>query len=171
MPASMRRAEVVPSALVALANLDDERMPRLDATLVRGIWRARRASGAQEQQAAPHRYDRLPVSPEPGQDRGPGGRSAMAVKVIVELKAKPGRRDELRSLIEELATRDRPSGYHGSTYYESLDDPDLLIDIADWESPEARSTHLAKAMAAGSYGPVLDLLAGPFRATVIRRLS
>ena len=55
----------------------------------------------------------------------------MAVKVIVELQAKPGRRDELRSLIEQLATRDRPSGYHGSTYYESLDDPDLLIDIAD----------------------------------------
>lgn len=94
----------------------------------------------------------------------------MAVKVIVELKAKPGRRDELRSLIEELATRDRPSGYQGSTYYESLDDPDLLIDIADWESPEARMTHLAKATAADAYAPVLERLAGPFRATVIRRL-
>jgi quinol monooxygenase YgiN len=94
----------------------------------------------------------------------------MAVKVVVELKAKPGRRDELRSLVEQLATRDRPAGYHGSTYYESLDDPDLLIDIADWESPDARTSHLAKAMAAGTYGPALELLAGPFRATVIRRL-
>jgi quinol monooxygenase YgiN len=94
----------------------------------------------------------------------------MAVKVIVELQARPGRRYELRSPIEQLAARDRPSGYHGSTYYESLDDPDLLIDIADWESPEARTTHLAKATTAGSYGPVVELLAGPFRATVIRRL-
>jgi len=94
----------------------------------------------------------------------------MAVKVIVELKAKPARRDELRSLIERLASQDRPDGYHGSTYYESLDDPDLLIDIADWESPEARTTHLAQATAAGAYGPVLELLAEPFRATVIRRL-
>jgi quinol monooxygenase YgiN len=94
----------------------------------------------------------------------------MPVKVIVELKAKPGRREELRSLIEELTTRDRPIGYYGSTYYESLDDPDLLIDIADWESSAARTTHLAEAMAAGVYGPVLELLAGPFRATVIRRL-
>jgi quinol monooxygenase YgiN len=94
----------------------------------------------------------------------------VAVKVIVELKAKPGRRDELRSLIEQLATRDRPSGYHGSTYYESFDDADLLIDIADWESPEARTTHLAEAMAAGAYGPVLELLAAPIRAMVIRRL-
>ena len=95
----------------------------------------------------------------------------MAVKVIVELKAKPGRRDEMRSLIEQLATRDRPGGYHGSTYYESVDDPDLLIDIADWESPDARTMHLAEAMATGAYGPVLELLAGPVRATVIRRLS
>ena len=94
----------------------------------------------------------------------------MAVKVIVELKAQPGRRDELRSLIEQLATRDRPSGYHGSTYFESLDDPDLLIDIADWESPEARTDHLATATAAGAYAPALELLAGPIRATVIRRL-
>jgi len=105
-----------------------------------------------------------------GRDRGRAERSAVAVKVIVELKAQSGRRDELRSLIEELARRDRPSAYQGSTYYESLDDPDLLIDIADWESPEARTTHLANAMAAGAYGPVLELLAAPFRATVIRRL-
>ena len=94
----------------------------------------------------------------------------MSVKVIVELKARSGRRDELRALIEQLAGRDRPSGYHGSTYYESLDDPDLLVDIAEWDSPEARTAHLAQAMADGAYGPVLELLAGPFRATVIRPL-
>ncbi len=94
----------------------------------------------------------------------------MAVKVIVELKARPRRRDELRSLIEQLTTGDRPSGYYGSTYYESIDDPDLLIDIADWESPEARTAHLERAMAVGAYDPVLELLAGPFRATVIRPL-
>ena len=95
----------------------------------------------------------------------------MAVRVIVELTAKPGRRDELRSRIEALATREQPAGYHGSTYYESLDDPDLLIDIADWESAEARTTHLAEAMDAGTYGPAFELLAGPVRTTVIRRLT
>lgn len=94
----------------------------------------------------------------------------MAVKVIVELQAKPGRRDELRGMIEALATAEPPDGYHGSTYYESLDDPDVLIDIADWDSPEARTSHLEKSMAAGDYAPVLELLAGPFRASVIRRL-
>ena len=95
----------------------------------------------------------------------------VAVKVIVELKAAPGRRDELRSRIEEIAARDRPDGYLGSTYYESPDDPDLLVDIADWASPEARTTHLAEAAATGAYAPVLELLEGPVRTTVIRRLS
>jgi quinol monooxygenase YgiN len=94
----------------------------------------------------------------------------MAVKVIVELKARPGQRDELRSVIERLAAADPPGGYHGSNYYESLDDPDLLIDIADWETPEARTAHLEKSMAAGAYAPALELLAGPFRVTVIRQL-
>jgi quinol monooxygenase YgiN len=95
----------------------------------------------------------------------------MAVKVIIELKARSGRRDELRTIIEQVASRDRPPQYHGSTYYESLDDPDMLIDIADWESPDARTAHLEKAMAAGTYADVLELLAAPFRATVIRALA
>lgn len=95
----------------------------------------------------------------------------MAAKVIVELHAKAGQRDELRSSIERIAAIDPPPGYHGSTYYESPDDPDLLVDIADWESPEARTMHLATATAAETYAPVLELLAGPVRATVIRRLA
>jgi quinol monooxygenase YgiN len=95
----------------------------------------------------------------------------MAVKVIVELKASAGRRDELRSVIEQMAAADPPSGYHGSAYYESLDDPDLLIDIAEWDSAEARTAHLAQAMAAGTYEPALALLDGPIRATVSRRLA
>ena len=94
----------------------------------------------------------------------------MGVKVIVELPAKPGRRDELRSLIETIASLEPPTGYRGSTYYESPDDPDLLIDIADWESAEARTTHLAAAAAAGTYAPAFELLAAPARATVVRRL-
>jgi quinol monooxygenase YgiN len=95
----------------------------------------------------------------------------MAIKVVVELQAQPGRRDELRSLVEKLATTHRPSGYLGSTYYETLDNPDVLIDIADWESAEARTAHLQESMAAGAYDPVLELLAAPFRAIVIRPLS
>ena len=96
----------------------------------------------------------------------------MAIRVIVELPAKPGRRAELKSLLESMVARHGPSqrGFLGSTRYEVLDNPDLLIEIADWESAEARVAHMEEAAATGAYEPLLELLAAPFRATVIRQL-
>ena len=85
----------------------------------------------------------------------------MAVKVIVELKAKP--RAPRRVAIAYRAGRHPRSTDRlpRELVLRGPDDPDLLIDIADWESPEERATHLAKAMAAGTYGPVLELRRGP----------
>ena len=59
----------------------------------------------------------------------------MAIKVIVELQAKPGRRNELQSLIENLVAKHGPDqrGFLGSTRYEVLDNPDMLVEIAEWE--------------------------------------
>lgn len=96
----------------------------------------------------------------------------MAITVIVELKARPGRRDELRSLLDDLVGTEGPGqrGFLGSTRYEVLDDPDALVEIADWESAEARMEHLEQAAATGAYAPLTELLAAPFRATVIRQL-
>ena len=97
----------------------------------------------------------------------------MAIKVIIELRAKPGRRAELKSLIESLVAQQGPSqpGFLGSTRYEVLDDSDVLIEIAEWESAEARIAHLHESAATGAYAPLLEVLAAPFRATVIRQLS
>jgi quinol monooxygenase YgiN len=96
----------------------------------------------------------------------------VAIKVIVELQAKPGRRDELRRLLEDLIATEGPSqqGFLGSTRYEVLDTPDMLVEIADWEAAEAREAHLRAAAASGAYAPLLELLAAPFRVTVIRPL-
>ena len=96
----------------------------------------------------------------------------MAIKVIVELKAQPGRRDELKSLFETMLAQQRPSlrGFLGSTRYEVLDDPDMLVEVADWESAEARDAHMREAAAAGVYAPLAELVAAPFRATVLRPL-
>ncbi len=96
----------------------------------------------------------------------------MAIKVIVELQAKPGRRAELESLIESIVAEHGPSehGFLGSTRYEVLDDPDLLIEIAEWESAEARVTHMQESAGSGTYEPLLEMLAAPFKATVIRQL-
>ena len=96
----------------------------------------------------------------------------MAIKVIVELQAKPGRRAELKSLIESIVAEHGPSqrGFLGSTRYEVLDNPDMLIEIAEWESAEARMAHMQKSAATGAYEPLIEMLAAPFRATVISQL-
>ena len=98
--------------------------------------------------------------------------SEAAIKVIVELQAKPGRRAALMSLLESVVAEHGPDqrGFLGSTRYEVLDNRNILVEIADWESAEARAAHMQEAMASGVYAPLGELLAAPFRATVIRQL-
>jgi quinol monooxygenase YgiN len=96
----------------------------------------------------------------------------LAIKVIVELRAKPGRRDELKRVLESLIVTQGPGqdGFLGSTQYGVPGDPDVLIEIAEWECAEARDAHMKEAAATGAYAPLLELLAAPFRATVISQL-
>ena len=96
----------------------------------------------------------------------------MAIKVIVELQAKPGKRAELAQLLASVADRLGPSapGYLGTTRYEVLDNPDTVVEIAEWESADARTSGMQQAMASGAYAPLGELLAAPFRATVISQL-
>lgn len=97
----------------------------------------------------------------------------MAIKVIVEMQAEPGGRGELRSLMEQIVA-DQGSGqpgFLGSKRYEAVDNPDLLIEIADWESAEARMSHMQESAATGVYEPVMAMLAKPIRVTVIKELS
>ena len=96
----------------------------------------------------------------------------MAIKVIIELQARPGLRDELKGVLESLIAAQGPGqdGFLGSTRYGVLDNPDALVEIADWESAEAREAHMREAAATGAYAPLLELLAVPFRVTVISQL-
>ena len=97
----------------------------------------------------------------------------MAIKVIVELQAKPGKRTELMNLLERIVTQQGPGqpGFLGSARYQVLDNPDILVEIADWESAEARLKHMQEAAATGIYAPVFEMLAAPFRVTIISPLS
>ena len=96
----------------------------------------------------------------------------MAIRVIVELQAKPDKRTELNHLLESVAATLGPRlpGFLGSTRYEVLDNPDLLVEIADWTSTEVRAAAMQEAMASGAYASLGELLAAPFRATVISQL-
>ena len=95
-----------------------------------------------------------------------------AIKVIVELQAKPGRRAELKGLLERLVAKHGTGlrGFRGSTRYEVVDQPDMLVEIAEWDSAEARAAHMQESAATGAYAPLQEMLAAPFRATVIRQL-
>jgi len=95
------------------------------------------------------------------------------IKVIVELHAKPGRRAELKSLLASVVAKygSIKSGLLSSQQYEVIDNPDILVEIADWTSAEVRATAMQQAMKDGAYAPLEDLLAAPFRATVNRQLT
>ena len=95
-----------------------------------------------------------------------------SIKVIVELHAKPGKRAELKNLLESVAVKYGPGqqGFLGSLRYEVLDNPNILVEIADWTSADVRAAAMQKAMTDGAYAPLEELLAAPFRATVIRQL-
>jgi quinol monooxygenase YgiN len=97
----------------------------------------------------------------------------VAITVIVELEAKPGRLADLRRFLEGMVAEggSSQSGFLGSTRYEVLDNPDMLIEIAEWESVEARDAHMRESAATGAYAPLVEMLAAPFRATVVRPLS
>jgi quinol monooxygenase YgiN len=96
----------------------------------------------------------------------------MTIKVIVELQAKPGKRAELKNLLESVVMTHGSGtpGFLGSTRYEVIDNPDILVEIADWESAEIRAAAMQQAMASGAYAPLTELLSAPFRATVISQL-
>ena len=96
----------------------------------------------------------------------------MSIKVIVELQARPGKRAELKNLLESVAVNLGPDapGFLGSARFEVLDNPDILVEIADWESAEVRAAAMQQAMSSGAYAPLGDLLSAPVRATVIRQL-
>lgn len=93
----------------------------------------------------------------------------MAIRVIVEFQARPGARGELATVLDDIMATIGPGipGFRGSTVYEVLDNPDALIEIAEWDSAEAQAAAVEQAMASGVYGPVLELVAAPLKATRI----
>lgn len=96
----------------------------------------------------------------------------MAIKTIIELQAKPGKRDELvKAMDNVLASMKEAKGFLGMTRYEVIDNPDSLIEIAEWESPEARQTWLEQSMATGSLNSLMGTLGIPFKAITVRQLD
>lgn len=93
----------------------------------------------------------------------------MPIKVVIEFQARPGQREELRSVLAGISATHGPTapGFLGSALYATLDDEDGLVEIAEWESAEAQGEAVQAVMAAGHYAPVMALVSAPFRVTRI----
>jgi quinol monooxygenase YgiN len=97
----------------------------------------------------------------------------MTIKVIVELQAKAGKQAELKRLLQSVQAKfaSGQPGFLGSTYHAVLHNPNIVVEIADWASAEVWAATMQEVMASGDYGPLEELSAAPFRATVIRQLT
>jgi quinol monooxygenase YgiN len=96
----------------------------------------------------------------------------VTIKAIIELQAKPGKRDEVLKAIQAVhESRRNAPGFIGYSSYEVIDNPDSLIEIAEWETAEARQAWLEKSMETGALNHLVGTLGIPFKAITIRELK
>lgn len=96
----------------------------------------------------------------------------MTIKTIIELQSKPGERDELMKALDDvLASMKNARGFLGVKRYEIIDNPDSLIEIAEWNSPQDRQTWLEQSMKTGALNRLTLTLGTPFKAITVRELE
>ena len=74
-----------------------------------------------------------------------------------------------RSLSSSGFQKGEPRDRHEA--YEVLGDPNMLVEIADWESAEAREAFMQDQEAAAALAPLMELLGAPFKATILKPRS
>lgn len=96
----------------------------------------------------------------------------MTIKAIVELQAKPGKREDVLKALQAVheSRRDSP-GFIGFSRYEVIDNPDSMIEIAEWETAEARQQWLEHSMESGVMNRLVETLGIPFKAITVRKME
>lgn len=96
----------------------------------------------------------------------------MTIKTIIELQAKAGQRAELVRIMDEvIATMRQVPRFLGVSRYEVLDNPDKLVEIAEWTSPEGRQIWLDQSVKTGVLKPLFEILDAPFKALNVRQMD
>ena len=87
----------------------------------------------------------------------------MAIKNIVEMKAKPGRRDELLSTLQQMTVSavDAPC-FIAAQHCRNLEDEDTIIGIYDWKSNDERLAW-SQSLDPGTREQLMDVLVTPMR--------
>ncbi|PVG81890.1 hypothetical protein DDE18_14345 [Nocardioides gansuensis] len=93
----------------------------------------------------------------------------MAIKSIVEMKAKPGRRDELLGTLQQMSPGDVP-GFIAAEHCRSIEDEDTVIGIYDWKSNEGRVAW-SQSLHPGPRDQLTDLLAAPMRIVLAEHIE
>ena len=86
----------------------------------------------------------------------------MAVRVILEVKAKPGTGDELIAFFRSILPETR--GYEGCTSVDALqnsDDADNVVLVEVWETREQYEKYLAWQRERGTSDRLMEALAEP----------
>jgi len=96
----------------------------------------------------------------------------MPIKTIIELQARPGHRDDLtKAMNDVLDDMKNAPGFIDMKRYEVIDNQDSLIEITEWESPEARQTWLQQSMESGVLSRLMGTLGMPFKAITIKEMK
>ena len=61
-------------------------------------------------------------------------------------------------------------GSLGAEFYKAVEDPDMLVEIADWESADAREAVMKAGQTSGAFARMIELLAAPPRDTLVEPL-
>lgn len=96
----------------------------------------------------------------------------MSIKAIIELQAKPGRREDVLKALQAVhESRQGQQGFIGFTKYEVIDDPDSVIEISEWDTAETRQAWLEQSMESGVMNRLIETLGVPFKAITIRQIE
>jgi heme-degrading monooxygenase HmoA len=93
----------------------------------------------------------------------------MAIKSIVEMKAKPGRRDELLRRLQQMSAVDVP-GFIAAEHYCNVEDEDTVIGLYDWESNEERLAW-SQSRDPGTRDKLQEVLATPMRIVLAEHIE
>jgi heme-degrading monooxygenase HmoA len=85
----------------------------------------------------------------------------IAIKSIVEMKAKPRRRDELLNMLQQMSAVDAP-GFIAAQHFRNVEDEDRHRNLNDWKSNEERAAW-SQSVDPGTREQLIGLLATPMR--------
>ncbi len=84
----------------------------------------------------------------------------MATTVILHVRGKPGTGVDLLRAVQDIGkARTSEAAFGGGTHYVDSNDPEHIIEVQTWDSPETHQTFMAKIR--GDFEEAFALLAEP----------